>query len=97
MASIVERPIAESIEYRPPTQSQKPNMLAVSMPNLDTSDGAEVYDPVKDVFRTAGKLPVARDSHSATLLENGTVLVAEGYTTHFRRRCRSRVVHDVHR
>ena len=28
--------MAESIEYRPPTQSQKPNMLAVSMPNSDT-------------------------------------------------------------
>ena len=38
MASIVERPIAESIEYRPPTQSQNSNMLAVSMPNLATSE-----------------------------------------------------------
>ena len=37
MAIIVERPIAESIEYRPPTQSQKPNILAVSMPNFATS------------------------------------------------------------
>src|SRR6267142_2514227 len=36
-ASMVERPIAESMEYRPPPQSQKPNMLAVSMPNLATS------------------------------------------------------------
>ncbi len=36
MASIVESPIAESIEYRPPTQSQKPNMLSVSMPNSAT-------------------------------------------------------------
>ncbi len=36
-ASIVERPIAESIEYRPPTQSQKPNMLSVSMPNAATA------------------------------------------------------------
>ena len=33
---MVESPIAESIEYRPPTQSQKPNMFAVSMPNADT-------------------------------------------------------------
>src|SRR5262249_62362023 len=33
-AIIVERPIAEIIEYRPPTQSQKPNMLATSMPNF---------------------------------------------------------------
>jgi hypothetical protein len=37
MASIVESPIAESMEYRPPTQSQKPNMLAISMPNFVTS------------------------------------------------------------
>src|SRR5450755_2280798 len=35
-ATMVESPIAESIEYRPPTQSQKPNMLAVSMPNFET-------------------------------------------------------------
>src|SRR5438067_11498767 len=34
---MVERPIAESIEYRPPTQSQKPNILLVSIPNLATS------------------------------------------------------------
>ena len=28
--------MAESIEYRPPTQSQKPNMFAVSIPNAST-------------------------------------------------------------
>ena len=37
MAIIVDNPIAESIEYRPPTQSQKPNMFAVSIPNFATS------------------------------------------------------------
>ena len=37
IAIIVESPMAESIEYRPPTQSQKPNMFAVSIPNLLTS------------------------------------------------------------
>ncbi len=37
MAIIVERPIAESMEYRPPTQSQNSNMFEVSMPNLATS------------------------------------------------------------
>ena len=36
IASIVERPIAESIEYRPPTQSQNPNMFDGSMPNAAT-------------------------------------------------------------
>ena len=35
-ATIVNRPIAESIEYRPPTQSQNSNMFAVSIPNSAT-------------------------------------------------------------
>jgi len=39
----------------------------------------ELYDPAKAVFHTAGKLLIARDSQSATLLANGTVLVAGGY------------------
>ena len=36
MVSIVDRPMAESTEYRPPTQSQNSNMLAVSIPNAAT-------------------------------------------------------------
>ena len=35
-ATMVDSPMAESMEYRPPTQSQNPNMFAVSMPNSDT-------------------------------------------------------------
>src|SRR5262249_55059995 len=46
-------------------------------------DSAEVYDAVNGLFRTAGKLITARDSHSATLLANGTVLVAGGYAQNF--------------
>src|SRR5579883_1550369 len=34
---MVERPIAESMEYRPPTQSQNPNMFCGSIPNAATS------------------------------------------------------------
>ena len=37
MAIMVESPIADDIEYRPPTQSQNSNMLAVSIPNFATS------------------------------------------------------------
>src|SRR5262245_44900001 len=37
MAIIVERPIEDVIEYRPPTQSQNPNMLSGCMPNLATA------------------------------------------------------------
>ncbi len=36
IAIISDRPIAESYEYRPPTQSQNSNMLAGSMPNSRT-------------------------------------------------------------
>ena len=36
MAIISDSPIAESYEYRPPTQSQNSNMFAVSMPNSAT-------------------------------------------------------------
>ncbi len=46
-------------------------------------DSAEIYDPANGVFQSAGKLLVARDSHSATLLANGTVLVAGGYSHGF--------------
>ena len=43
MAIISDRPIAESIEYRPPTQSQNPNMFAVSMPNSATCLGVRAH------------------------------------------------------
>ena len=46
-------------------------------------DSAEIYDPTKSLFETAGRLLIARDSHSATLLPNGTVLVAGGYSHGF--------------
>jgi Galactose oxidase, central domain len=46
-------------------------------------DSAEVYDPANGGFQTAGKLLIARDSHSATLLADGTVLAAGGYSHGF--------------
>jgi hypothetical protein len=44
---------------------------------------AEIYDPANGTFQTAGKLSVARGYHSASLLANGTVLVAGGYSQGF--------------
>jgi galactose oxidase-like protein/Kelch motif protein len=46
-------------------------------------ESAEIYETGTGVFRPAGKLLIARDSHSATLLANGTVLVAGGYAHDF--------------
>jgi hypothetical protein len=46
-------------------------------------DSAELYDSASGTFKTVGKLAVARDSHSATLLSSGAVLVAGGYVHGF--------------
>jgi Galactose oxidase, central domain len=63
-------------QIRPPVGGGAP-AAAVSI------DSTEVYDPGTGVFHIAGKLLVARDSHSATLLPNGTVLVGGGYSHTF--------------
>jgi hypothetical protein len=39
---------------------------------------AEVYDQVTGTWSTAGAMANARDEHTATLLQNGAVLVAGG-------------------
>jgi len=42
---------------------------------------SEIYDPVAKTWSQAATLPLARVDHSATLLANGTVLVAAGLTS----------------
>ena len=54
---MVDSPIAESIEYRPPTQSQNPNMFAVSMPNLATRSA--LVDTATKCLATASSAPRA--------------------------------------
>src|SRR5947209_1025614 len=62
MASIVDSPIAESIEYRPPTQSQNPNMFAVSIPNADTRSA--LVDTATKWLATASAVPSADTTQS---------------------------------
>ena len=62
IASMVDRPIADSIEYRPPTQFQKPNMLAVSMPNLLTASA--LVETATKCLATAASSPSAASDQS---------------------------------
>lgn len=41
----------------------------------------EIYDPVAEKWSRAASMNIARSSHTATLLENGTVLIAGGFGT----------------
>ena len=58
--------MAEPMEYRPPTQSQNSNMLAISMPNSETF-AAFVETATKCLATAAPSPPRPASSHSRAL------------------------------
>ena len=64
--------MAESMEYRPPTQSQNPNMLSVSIPNLATRSA--LVDTATKCLATADSSPSCPITHS--LAEEALVSVS---------------------
>ena len=73
--------MAESTEYRPPTQSQKPNMLAGSMPNSATSSA--LVDTATKCDATDAASPSRSVSHRRALRGVGERLDgAEGLRCH---------------
>jgi hypothetical protein len=48
--------------------------------NGDALESAELYNPGSGTFRTVGQMMSAHDSHTATLLGDGRVLIAGGFS-----------------
>ncbi len=53
---------------------------STTLPNLPASTGTHLYDPVAGCLSSGPALPAPRFGHTATLLADGKVLIAGGYT-----------------
>ena len=80
--------MAESIEYRPPTQSQNPNMFAVSMPNFATRSAlvdtatkclATASSPSEAVIQSRADVALVSVSSVPNVLEEMMNSVSAGF------------------
>ena len=50
-------------------------------PECEVHDSAEIFDPVTETFTLTDAMSVPRSGHTATLLDDGTVLIVGGHDT----------------
>jgi len=50
-------------------------------PECEVHDSAEIFDPVTETFTLTDPMSVPRSGHTATILNDGTVLIIGGYDT----------------
>lgn len=62
---------------------EKKGLLGLGGEKLDTLQSAFVFDPATDSFKKVGNMNYPRHSHTATLMDDGRVLIAGGYNDSF--------------
>lgn len=63
--------------------TERRGFFGLGSPVLEVLDDAQLFDPKTNTFTRVGPLVHARQAHSATLLPDGRVVIAGGYSTAF--------------